>query len=260
MSDRLRRLSPLLIAVLVTAALALGLPPPSSMPASPPTGAAGVPRQLVERGGALFEEGCSSCHGFDARGVPGKGPSLRGAGARSADFYLRTGRMPLSDPGAEPARAEPRYSDNQIRAIVAYVDSFGGPAIPLVRPAEGSLSEGQQLFTSYCAGCHAITAEGGVATGASAPPLAKSTPTQVVEALRIGPYLMPRFDRRLIDRRAADSIARYVSYTQAPQDSGGWGIGHIGPVPEGMVAWLLAAAALLLVAWLIGERGGRETR
>jgi ubiquinol-cytochrome c reductase cytochrome c subunit len=50
-----------------------------------------------------------------------------------------------------------------------------------------------------------------------------------------------------------DSIARYVQTTQHPDDAGGWGIGHIGPVPEGMVAWLLAGAALLIVARLIGE-------
>ena len=51
-----------------------------------------------------------------------------------------------------------------------------------------------------------------------------------------------------------DSIARYVHSTQSPDDRGGWGIGRIGPIPEGMVAWLLAAAALLLIARLIGER------
>ncbi|OLE36789.1 MAG: hypothetical protein AUG48_06165, partial [Actinobacteria bacterium 13_1_20CM_3_68_9] len=208
----------------------------------------------VERGRALFEEGCSSCHGFDARGVAGRGPTLRGAGALAADFYLRTGRMPLSYPGEEPSRAEPRYSNRQIEAIVAYVGSFGGPAIPRVDPERGSLSDGMHLFASNCAGCHAITAAGGVATGASAPPLAKSTPTQIGEAVRLGPYLMPRFNRRLIDSGQVDSLARYVDYTQSPDDAGGWGIGHIGPVPEGMVAWLLAAAALLLIAWLIGER------
>jgi ubiquinol-cytochrome c reductase cytochrome c subunit len=45
-----------------------------------------------------------------------------------------------------------------------------------------------------------------------------------------------------------------VLYTRAPDDAGGWGIGHIGPVPEGMVAWLMAGAALVLVCRLIGER------
>jgi ubiquinol-cytochrome c reductase cytochrome c subunit len=45
-----------------------------------------------------------------------------------------------------------------------------------------------------------------------------------------------------------------VQYADNPHDPGGWGIGHIGPVPEGMVSWLLAGAALVLTIRLIGER------
>jgi ubiquinol-cytochrome c reductase cytochrome c subunit len=215
----------------------------------------GVPGSAaVERGRALFEEGCSSCHGFGARGIPGQGPSLRGVGSESADFYLRTGRMPLSVPGEAPLRSEPRYSDTEIDALVAYIASFGGPPVPTVSPEGASPSDGQELFTSHCAGCHSITAVGGVATGAAAPPLFESTPTQVAEAVRIGPYLMPRFGPREIDRDELDAIAAYVEYAQDPEDPGGWSIGRVGPVPEGMVAWLLAAVALLLVARIIGER------
>lgn len=254
MSRRAReRGSAALAAALAISAGVLWLAPSLASPARP-TGPAGADRALIDRGHKLFEEECSSCHGFDARGVTDQGPSLRGVGAGSADFYLRTGRMPLSSPGEQPARSEPRYTDAQIRALVAYVGSFGGPPIPTVRPERGTLTRGQQLFASYCAGCHAISGAGGIATGASAPPLTQATPTQVAEALRTGPFLMPRFNARLIDRHDVDSIARYVQETQNPDDAGGWGIGHIGPVPEGMVAWLLAGAALLVVARLIGER------
>ncbi len=47
-------------------------------------------------GESLFREECASCHGFAGEGVDGLGPDLRGAGAAAADFYLRTGRMPLA--------------------------------------------------------------------------------------------------------------------------------------------------------------------
>lgn len=214
---------------------------------------------LAGEGRRIFEEGCSSCHGFDGRGVEGQGPSLVGAGEGAADFYLRTGRMPLGQVGDQPLRGPPRYSDGQIRALDAYVGSLGpGPPIPVVRPEQGSVSDGMRLFTETCAGCHGIGGKGGVAIGAYAPPLGEATPTQVGEAIRIGPYVMPRFSEAQLDSHDVDSIARYVQLTQNPDDAGGLGIGHIGPVPEGLVAWLAALAALLLVARLIGERGSGE--
>jgi len=65
---------------------------------------------------------------------------------------------------------------------------------------------------------------------------------------------MPRFSERLIDQHELDSVVRYIEYTRHPADRGGWGIGHIGPIPEGLVAWMLAGVALLIVVRLIGER------
>jgi ubiquinol-cytochrome c reductase cytochrome c subunit len=44
-----------------------------------------------------------------------------------------------------------------------------------------------------------------------------------------------------------------VQSIRHPDNRGGWGIGNLGPVPEGMVTWFLAMAALLAVARLIGE-------
>jgi ubiquinol-cytochrome c reductase cytochrome c subunit len=64
---------------------------------------------------------------------------------------------------------------------------------------------------------------------------------------------MPRFSERQISPRELDSLVRYVLYARDPDDRGGWGLGHLGPVPEGIVVWLFAGAALLVVARLIGE-------
>lgn len=215
-------------------------------------------QRLVREGKALFEEGCSSCHGFAGEGIDGRGPSLVGAGEEAADFYLSTGRMPLNQVGDEPLRAPPHYPQDEIAALVAYVGSLGGPPVPTVDPEAGSVSEGAQLFAESCAGCHGMSGQGGVVIGGYAPPLGEATPTQVAEAIRIGPYLMPRFSARQLDQRKMNSIARYVELTKEPEDAGGWGIGHIGPVPEGAVAWLAAIAAILLVARLLGERESDE--
>jgi ubiquinol-cytochrome c reductase cytochrome c subunit len=240
-------------------------------------GAAGTPKQpLAAYGYHLYGEYCLGCHGPNAGGRfhesssatgagPGRaqeqqggiGPSLQGVGALAADFYLRTGYMPLRHVGLQPRRKPVFLGDHEIRALVAYVASFGGPPIPKPKPALGNLSQGQTLFTEHCAGCHQVVAEGGYVTGAVPPSLVEATPVQVAQAVRIGPYVMPRFSQRAIGDRQLDSIVRYVEYTHDPTRPGGWGIGFLGPVPEGLVTWFLAIPALIGLCLLLGRRLSR---
>ena len=246
---RRRLLALLALACAAGALLLWSAPSPAQAPASDPA--------LVAQGRDLFVSGCAFCHGADARGVAGRGPTLHGAGAAAADFYLSTGRMPLAEPGEEPRRNPPAYTAAERRALVAYVGSLGGPAIPRGDPAAGDLTEGRQHFADLCAGCHAITARGGVVPGAIAPPLTEASATQIAEAIRVGPHLMPAATESQIDQHQLDSITRYVLSTRHLDDAGGWGIGNIGPVPEGLVAWLLAGVALLVVLRLVGEGSER---
>jgi ubiquinol-cytochrome c reductase cytochrome c subunit len=263
--DRRRRIDWAIVALLTVAAFAvasqaMGEPPSGIVHPRPTPGES--PRQL---GSELYAANCSSCHGIDGRGInrarpgagdiEGAGPSLRGVGALSSDFYLRTGRMPLSYAGEEPERGRPEFSNREIKAINAYVASLGkGPPIPHPRAQQGHIDAGQQLFTDRCAGCHQIAGEGGYVTGARVPPLEEATATQIAEAVRIGPYLMPSFSTKAIDRRELDDLVAYVKSIRKPDDAGGLGLGHVGPVPEGLVAWLIAGVALVGVCVLIGER------
>ena len=64
---------------------------------------------------------------------------------------------------------------------------------------------------------------------------------------------MPRFSEHDISAHELDSLVRYVLYTRDPNDRGGWSLEHLGPVPEGIVAWLVAGLALVLAARVIGE-------
>jgi len=187
----------------------------------------------------------------------GIGPSLHGVGALAADFYLRTGYMPLRRIGLQPRRQQVFLSNHQIEALVAYIATFGGPAIPTPKPDRGSLSQGQALFAEHCAGCHQIVAEGGYVKGALPPALVDATPVQVAEAVRIGPYVMPKFSQKAISDQQLDSIVRYVEFTHDPARPGGWGLGYLGPVPEGLVTWFLAVPALLVLCLLLGRRLSR---
>jgi ubiquinol-cytochrome c reductase cytochrome c subunit len=208
-------------------------------------------------GRAIYTEGCASCHGLDGRGVGERGPSLRGKGAAAVDFYVRTGRMPLARPDVQPYRHKSPYTKAEMDAVIGYVDrlSAGGPPVPDVRPDQGDEELGRRLYADSCSGCHQIATKGGIGPGFVAPNLADATATQIGEAIRVGPYLMPKFTERQLDSHDVNSIARFViAQGKSPQNSGGWGIGNLGPIPEGLIIWLIAAVGLVLVARIIGER------
>jgi ubiquinol-cytochrome c reductase cytochrome c subunit len=217
--------------------------------------------EQVAQGKELFLASCAFCHGKNGEGVPTVrdgyqlGPSLVGVGAAAVDFQVGTGRMPMQMNGPQAEEKPVQFTDEQVKALANYVASLGpGPDIPRPAPEHGHIPEGLRLFTQHCAGCHQIAGEGGYVTNARVPRLKEATPTQIAQAVRIGPYLMPKFSKTAISDRQLDSIVAYVEAAKKPHDRGGWGIGHIGPVPEGMVAWLLAGTALLLVIRLLGER------
>ena len=252
----------------VTGALALGLPSAARAGTPPivrPPNEGSMPSAAL--GEQLFAANCLRCHSVAGRGrQPASststerevGPPLQGVGAMAADFYLRTGYMPLNDARDQPMRTRPAFDARERKALVDYVASLGsGPPVPEPHPERGVVATGRELFTEHCAGCHQAVAEGGIMPGAKAPALDRATPTEVAEAVRIGPYVMPKFSKRDISDQQLDSIVAYVQYAQNPDDAGGWGINHLGPFPEGMVAWFVAIFVLVGTCVAIGKRGAR---
>jgi ubiquinol-cytochrome c reductase cytochrome c subunit len=251
--------------VVLAAGLALALAGAAAGAAPPP------PQGVVHAatGAGLYAANCSTCHGPAGRGMepPGKpgagnvvgaGPRLRGVGALAADFYLRTGYMPLGRPSEQPTRTRVLFTEREIQELVRFVASLGpGPPIPHPAPARGTLAQGLRSFTDHCAGCHQVAARGGYVTKARVPPLVDATDRQIAEAVRVGPYVMPSFSRRAISDAELDSIIRYVDYAKHPDDPGGWAIGYLGPVPEGLVTWLIAIVALVGACLVLGRRLGR---
>ena len=257
----------LVVLALVTGSLAVAVltvgasPAPAGGVAAPaaharqPTGGAPTPAE-VEAGRQLYLVACTTCHGTEGEGVEERGPSLIGVGAASADFYLTTGRMPLDRPRSQSERKRVAYTPAQIRQLVAYVASLGpGPAIPRIDPEHGSLAEGNRLYANNCAPCHSSAGAGGALGHAVwAPPLNRATPVQIAEAVRVGPGAMPVFGPEAIDDEQLASIVKYVEYLRHPDDRGGLGLGHLGPIPEGFVAWVFGLGAMLMAVRWIGTK------
>jgi ubiquinol-cytochrome c reductase cytochrome c subunit len=212
----------------------------------------------VRNGQALFLEGCASCHGLQGQGG-NQAPSLIGVGGAAADFQLSTGRMPLAHPGAQAERSQPRYSQTQIDQLVAFVASLGpGPSVPEIDDAafqSAALAEGGELFRANCAACHSATGQGAPLTdGKHAPNLSNATTVQIIEAMRTGPESMPKFGTGQLNDDQALAIAKYVKFVTHAKDPGGNGIGHYGPIPEGLVAFVVGIGGLTAAVMWIGSR------
>jgi ubiquinol-cytochrome c reductase cytochrome c subunit len=212
--------------------------------ASAASPAAANAAQIAE-GHSLFEATCATCHGMFAEGQAGVAPSLIGVGAAAVDFQVSTGRMPAAELGAEESRKPPKFDTSQTLAIAAYIQSLGGgPPIPsaaAVNPAAGTYGLGQQLFVADCAACHNFVGAGGDLTyGKYAPALTQST---VFNDLTITP------------QEKRDIIA-YVTEVRTQPNPGGFSLGRVGPVTEGLVAFLGLLLFLVLAAlWITAKQG-----
>ena len=213
----------------------------------------------LELGAELFATQCSSCHGLDARGVEGRGPTLETEGGAAADFVLRTGRMPLAAPDLQARSGPVRYSEEEITALVAYVASIGdGPDVPVVDLAFGDVGRGGQLYRLNCAACHVASGAGApIGGGREAPNLVSATPTEVAEAILVGPGAMPVFGS-LTDTDIAD-IATYVRQLDEEGTTSPSSFGGAGPVAEGLAAFILGLVPLVaLTRWIGAPKEGRD--
>lgn len=214
----------------------------------------------VAQGKELFDESCASCHGLDGSGTD-RAPSLIGVGAASVHFQVSTGRMPLDNPyDAQAQEKDPKFTEEQTRAMAAYVATLGpgGPEIPSdqeVAYSGADLSLGGDLFRANCASCHNFAGSGGSLTyGKQAPAIGDATPRQIYEAIQTGPAAMPTFNETLTpDEKRA--VIRYVKFTAEEPNVGGAGLGRFGPTSEGLAAWLVGIGLIIgLALWITARK------
>jgi ubiquinol-cytochrome c reductase cytochrome c subunit len=209
----------------------------------------------VKAGRELYLQGCSTCHGLGLQGGAG-GPSLIGVGASSVVFQVESGRMPLYAGTIQAPRKKVKYTISQIDQLAAFVQSKGGgPELPSGRLDDGELQMGGELFRTNCASCHNFAGSGGALTyGKYAPELTESSARVIYSAMQSGPENMPRFSDNQLTPEEKKAVVRYVQFATKATQPGGADLGRYGPVPEGLVAWLVGLTALVGVTLWIGAR------
>ncbi|MFI6105148.1 c-type cytochrome [Streptomyces sp. NPDC093595] len=208
----------------------------------------------IEEGKKLYSVGCASCHGTGGQGTS-DGPSLVGVGAAAVDFQVGTGRMPAQQPGAQVPRKKVIYTQAQIDQLAAYVASLGaGPSVPTEKqysPEGADIARGGDLFRTNCAQCHNFTGEGGALTeGKYAPELDGVSPKHLYEAMQTGPQNMPSFPDTTMPEQEKKDIIAYIQTVNSDKTAtpGGFALGGLGPVSEGLFGWIFGLGSLIAIA------------
>ena len=219
---------------------------------------------LVSQGRQLFLVGCASCHGQHGEGVMTErgnnyGPALVGVGAAAVDFQVGTGRMPMAEPGSQALEKPPVYKPKDIAALGAYVASLGpGPSVPtksqydVSKASNADIVSGGQFFLTNCTACHNFAGSGGaLPEGKFAPSLRGVSAKHIYEALITGPQQMPVFADTVLSPQDKRDIIAYLKKSQATPSYGGFTLGQLGPVSEGLFAWVFGVGFLVAVAiWI----------
>ena len=117
------------------------------------------------------------------------------------------------------------------------------------------LQMGGELFRTNCSSCHNFAGAGGALTyGKYAPKLKPATPAVLYAAMQSGPESMPRFSANQLTDQQKRAITNYVYDTTHTAQPGGAALGKYGPVPEGLVIWLVGIGALVVLTLWIGAR------
>ena len=220
----------------------------------------------ITQGKKLYSVGCASCHGQSGQGSS-DGPSLVGVGSAAVDFQVGTGRMPAQQPGAQIPKKKNIYTQAQIDQLAAYIASLGpGPVAPTkdqYSPAGADAAKGGELFRTNCSQCHNFVGRGGALTdGKFAPSLKGVDPKHVYEAMQTGPQNMPSFPDTTMPQDAKADIIAYLAEVDSANspNPGGFTLGAIGPVSEGLFAWVFGLGAMIAIAVWMAARTSKAKK
>ncbi|MFF5292544.1 cytochrome bc1 complex diheme cytochrome c subunit [Paractinoplanes globisporus] len=219
----------------------------------------------AQEGKQLFDNSCITCHGRDAQGVQGRGPSLIGVGSASVEFQVGTGRMPMTRQEAQAEEKKPAFDKTQTRQLGQYIQELGGgPELPKdgvytedLNQNPEALARGGELFRVNCTSCHGYGGGGGaLSSGKYAPGLHDVSPEHIYAAMLTGPQNMPVFgDNELTPEQKRQIITYITVQLQQDRDPGGlFNLGRYGPVTEGLVIFGVGITILVFTTlWIAGK-------
>ena len=211
----------------------------------------------VEDGKRLFQANCATCHGLDLQGTE-DGPSLYGVGELAVEFQVATGRMPMALQGPQAPQKPIQFTQDQIDALAAYVQTTApGPEFPdeEVLDGGGDVARGAELFRINCAMCHNVAAAGGALTeGKYAPALHTTSALHMYAAMVTGPQNMPVFNDMNLTTEDKRDIISALLFLQENPSPGGFTLGALGPVSEGLFIWIFGIGGLIAVTvWITAK-------
>ena len=211
----------------------------------------------VEDGKKLFQANCATCHGLDLQGST-TGPSLFGVGELAVEFQVATGRMPLQAQAPQAPQKPVQFTEEQTLAMAAYVQSMApGPTFPDEETVdgEGDVARGAELFRVNCAMCHNVAAAGGALTeGKYAPALGKTSALHMYAAMVTGPQNMPVFNDLTLTTEDKRDIISALLFLQENESPGGFSLGSLGPVSEGLFIWIFGIGGLIAITvWITAK-------
>jgi ubiquinol-cytochrome c reductase cytochrome c subunit len=211
----------------------------------------------VEDGKKLFQANCATCHGLNLQGSS-EGPSLYGVGELAVEFQVSTGRMPLQASAPQAPQKPAQFTEEQILAIASYVQSMApGPTFPAEETidGQGDVARGAELFRVNCAMCHNVAAAGGALTeGKYAPALGKTSALHMYAAMVTGPQNMPVFNDLTLTTEDKRDIISALLFLQQNESPGGFSLGSLGPVSEGLFIWIFGIGGLIAITvWITAK-------
>ena len=106
--------------------------------------------------------------------------------------------------------------------------------------------QGGEFFRTNCTACHNFAGKGGaLPRGKQAPSLTGVSAKHIIEAMLTGPQQMPVFSNDVLSPQDKREIVAYLKKNENSPEYGGFNLGGLGPVSEGMFAWLVGIGGLV---------------